>query len=193
MKKLFIFLVFFLSGFVSIGQSIYWKKSKQDFSSNRLSIPKSQQYQIFELDQEAFLRDLSSSKSTEISIPDSNGEFANFLVVEKSSASKKLAEKYPSIKTYRGYKITDPKTRIALTLTGDRLFIATFSKAFEAVQMLAKDTYLFYKQNETQIMSEQFSCGLSAPKHIDPANILSSTNSRFFGTSQTKKNKNKGI
>lgn len=192
MKKLCIFLVFFLSGLVTTGQSIYWKKSKQDFSSNRLTGGKSQEYQVFELDQKALLRDLSSSKSTEISIPNSKGEFEKFLVVEKGSASKKLAEKYPSIKTFRGYKIADPKTRIALTLTDDRLFITTFSEAAEAVQMLAKDTYLFYKQNETQIMSEQISCGVSAPNQADPANILTSTNSRLNVTSQTAKNKTEG-
>ena len=160
MKKILFTLSIILCGLTSYGQSIYWKKSTQNFSNNKVVQAETEQYQIFELDLKALQSQLSSGKATQLSMPTSQGSFEDYLVEEKSSMAKELALKYPAIKTYQGYKISDPKSRIALTLNSTRIYLYEFSHALEGMRMLSANTYMFYKISGNQSMSEPISCGV---------------------------------
>uniref|UniRef100_UPI004048DE61 reprolysin-like metallopeptidase n=1 Tax=Algoriphagus sp. TaxID=1872435 RepID=UPI004048DE61 len=112
---------------------------------------------------------------------------------EKESMAKELAKKYPAIKTYQGYKISDPKSRIALTLTSDRIYLYAFSEASEGMRMLATDTYMFYKISGNQGRSEGISCGVTSDDQLAPADQPTTLGNRLDVTSQTARNKVEGI
>jgi hypothetical protein len=193
MKKILFTLSIILYGLTSHGQSSYWKKSNQNFSNNKIVQAETEQYQILELDQKALQRILSSGKETKIGMPNSQGGIEDFLVVEKESISKELAKKYPAIKTYQGYKISDPKSRIALTLNSTRIYLYQFSDALEEMRMLSTNTYMFYKISGNQSMSEPISCGV--PLADKPAPVVQPTTigNRTDFTGQNAKNKVEGV
>ena len=193
MKKILFTLCIILSGLTSYGQSTYWKKSNQNFSNNKIVQAETEQYQIFELDQIALKRLLSSGKETQISMPNSQGGMEDFLVVEKESISKELAQKYPAIKTYQGYKVSDPQSRIALTMTSSRLYLYEFSGASEGMRMLTENTYMFYKISWNQSMSEGISCGVPSNAQIPLPDLTSPSGNRLDLTSQTTRNKVEGV
>lgn len=193
MKKILFTLSIILCGLTSYGQSTYWKKSTQNFSNNKMVQAETEQYQILELDQIALQRILASGKETQISMPNSQGGREDFLVVEKENISKELAKKYPAIKTYQGYKVSDPQSRIALTLTSTRLFLYAFSEASEGMKMLSTNTYMFYKISGNQSLSEGISCGVPATDQIPLPDLTSPSGNRLDLTSQTTRNKAEGV
>lgn len=193
MKKILFTLSIILCGLTSYGQSTYWKKSTQNFSNNKIVQAETEQYQILELDQIALQRILSSGKETKISMPNSKGGMEDFLVVEKVSISKELADKYPAIKTYQGYKVSDPQSRIALTMTSTRLYLYEFSGASEGMRMLSTNTYMFYKISGNQSMSEGISCGVPSTDQIPLPDLTSPSGNRLDLTSQTTRNKVEGV
>jgi hypothetical protein len=193
MKKILFTLCLILCGLTSYGQSTYWKKSTQNFSNNKVVQAETEQYQIFELDLKVLQRELSSGKETRLSMPTSQGSFEDYVVEEKSSMAKELAEKYPAIKTYQGYKISDPKNRIALTLTSTQIFLYAFSEASEGMRMLSTNTYMFYKISGNQILSEGISCGVPASDLSTPADQTTPSGNRLDLSSQTARNKVEGV
>jgi|GEM_PF-1365987 len=193
MKKSLFALVFILCGLTSYGQSTYWKKSTQNFSTNKVVQAETEQYQIFELDQKTLQRQLSSGKAIRLSMPTSQGGFEVYMVEERESMAKELAKKYPAIKSYQGYKISDPQTRIALTLTSDRIFLYAFSEASEGMRMLSKNTYMFYKISGNERMSEGVSCGVPPADLLTPADQPSTSGNRLDINSQTARNKVEGV
>jgi hypothetical protein len=193
MKKILFTLSILLSGLTSYGQSTYWKKSTQNFSSNKVVQAETEPYQIFELDQKVLQRQLSSGKATQLSMPTSQGSFEDYIIEEKESMAKELAKKYPAIKTYQGYKISDPKSRIALTLTSSRIFLYAFSEASEGMRMLSTNTYMFYKISGNQILSEQISCGVPSDNQSTPADQASPSGNRLDLTGQSARNKVEGV
>ncbi|MFT7363534.1 MAG: hypothetical protein ACI9UV_001737, partial [Algoriphagus sp.] len=193
MKKSLFALIFLLCGFTSYGQVAYWKKSTQNFSNNKVIQAENEPYQIFELDQKTLQRELSSGKTIRLRMPTSQGGFEDYLVEEKESMAKELAKKYPAIKTYQGYKISDPKSRIALTLTSDRIYLYAFSEASEGMRMLSTNTYIFYKISGNQRMSEGISCGVPPADQPAPAQQPNTIGNRLDVTSETTRNKVEGI
>lgn len=193
MKKILFTLSIIFCGMTSYGQSNYWKKSNQNFSNNKIVQAETERYQILELDQKALQRALSSGKETQISMPNSQGGMENYLVVEKVSVSPELAEKYPAIKTYQGYKISDPKSRIALTLNSTRIYLYEFSDALEGMRMLSTNTYMFYKISGNQSMSEPISCGVPPADLPAPAVPPTSIGNRTDFTGQNERNKVEGV
>jgi hypothetical protein len=193
MKKSLFALIFLLCGFTSYGQVAYWKKSTQNFSNNKVIQAENEPYQIFELDQKTLQRELSSGKTIRLRMPTSQGGFEDYLVEEKESMAKELAKKYPAIKTYQGYKISDPKSRIALTLTSDRIYLYAFSEASEGMRMLSTNTYIFYKISGNQRMSEGISCGVPPADQPAPAQQPTTIGNRLDVTSETTRNKVEGI
>jgi len=193
MKKIVFLLSLLCFGFASVAQSTYWKKSTQNFYNNKVVQTETEPYQIFELDQNTLQRQLSSGKTSQLSMPTSQGIFEDYLVEEKQSMAKELAQKYPAFKTYQGYKISDPKSRIALTLTGDRIYLYAFSEASEGMRMLSTDTYMFYKISGNQSRSEDISCGVPLADPPATADQPTTLGSRLEVTSQTARNKVEGI
>jgi hypothetical protein len=193
MKKILFALCLILCGLTSYGQSTYWKKSTQNFSNNKVVQAETEQYQIFELDLKVLQRELFSGKATRLSMPTSQGSFEDYLVEEKSSMAKELAEKYPTIKTYQGYKISDPKNRIALTLTSDRIFLYAFSEASEGMRMLSTNTYMFFKISGNQTLSEGISCGVIREPQPTSADQAIPSGNRLDLTNQTARNKVEGV
>jgi len=193
MKKILFTLSIILCGLTSYGQSTYWKKSTQNFSNNKIVQAETQPYQIFELNQKALQWQLSSGKATRLSMPTSQGSFEDYLVEEKESISKELAKKYPAIKTYQGYKISDPKSRIALTLASNGIYLYAFSEASEGMRMLSSNTYMFYKISGNQTLLEQFSCGVLSDNRSIPADQTTPSGDRLDISSQTARNKVEGV
>ncbi len=193
MKKILFTICLILCGLISYGQSAYWKKSTQNFNNNKVVQAETEQYQIFELDLKLLQRELSSGKETRLRMPTSQGSFEEFVVVEKSSISQELAEKYPAIKSYQGYQISDPKSRIALTLTNERIYLYAFSEASEGMRMLSPNTYMFYKISGNQTLSEHISCGVIRDPQPLSADLAVPSGNRLDLTSQTARNKVEGV
>ena len=193
MKKILFTLSIILCGLTSYGQSTYWKKSTQNFSNNKVVQAETEQYQIFELDLKVLQRELSSGKETRLSMPTSQGSFEDFMVVEKSSIAQELAKKYPAIKTYQGYKISDPKSRIALTLSSNGIYLYAFSEASEGMRVLSPNTYVFYKISGKQTLLEHISCGVIREPQPTSADQTIPSGNRLDLTNQNARNKVEGV
>jgi len=109
-------------------QSFYWEKIKiipseknsflKNFNENK--------YQVFSLDLDKLKAQLdgvpsrnniSSSSMAEIYFPDNNGGMERFQVSETSTLAPEIALKYPNIKTYIGFSLDNPGTRIRFSIT----------------------------------------------------------------------------
>ena len=104
-------------------QSFYWEKIKIT-PSEKTSFLKNfneNKYQVFSLDLDKLKAQLegapsrnniSSSSMAEIYFPDNNGGMERFQVSETSTLAPEIALKYPNIKTYIGFSLDNPGTRI---------------------------------------------------------------------------------
>ena len=109
-------------------QSFYWEKIKiipseknsflKNFNENK--------YQVFSLDLDKLKAQLdgvpsrnniSSSSMAEIYFPDNNGGMERFQVSETSTLAPEIALKYPNIKTYIGFSLDNPGSRIRFSIT----------------------------------------------------------------------------
>ena len=109
-------------------QSFYWEKIKIT-PSEKTSFLKNfneNKYQVFSLDLDKLKAQLegvpsrnniSSSSMSEIYFPDNNGDMERFQVSETSTLAPEIALKYPNIKTYIGFSLDNPGTRIRFSIT----------------------------------------------------------------------------
>ena len=128
MKKSLLTIIFYSIFMTGFTQSFYWEKIKiipseknsflKNFNENK--------YQVFSLDLDKLKAQLdgvpsrnniSSSSMAEIYFPDNNGGMERFQVSETSTLAPEIALKYPNIKTYIGFSLDNPGTRIRFSIT----------------------------------------------------------------------------
>jgi len=63
------------------------------------------------------VKELSDDKIKKVVFPNHLGEFNTYEVSEKFNLNKKLARKYPNIKSYRGFNVNNKKDRIAFSIS----------------------------------------------------------------------------
>src|SRR5690606_13878169 len=59
----------------------------------------------------------TKGNNTIVSVPGENGKLESFHVFEASVFSPELAEKFPDIKSYVGYSLENPGTRIRMSVS----------------------------------------------------------------------------
>ncbi|MEO9661147.1 MAG: hypothetical protein ABJG16_08030, partial [Maribacter dokdonensis] len=104
LRLVFTITIVFLS-FSGVAQSTYWKNTELNGAAKRLSKQrlKVNKSKAFKLDQEQFTKVLNDGKSSKIVyFPNELGEIIPFLVEDAHLFAKGLAEKYPSIKSFKG-------------------------------------------------------------------------------------------
>ena len=102
-----------------------------------------------------------------ISFPDQTGELAAFHITETPVFAPELAAKYPEIRSFRGYKISDPAVEIRFSLSHrgvQSMVIDPRNKRHVFLQKLSPDTdtYISYKRQEDQLYSSKFVCDTKA-------------------------------
>jgi len=128
MKKSLLTIIFYSIFMTGFTQSFYWEKIKI-IPSEKTSFLKNfneNKYQVFSLDLDKLKAQLdgvpsrnniSSSSMAEIYFPDNNGGMERFQVSETSTLAPEIALKYPNIKTYIGFSLDNPGTRIRFSIT----------------------------------------------------------------------------
>ena len=141
---------------------------------------------------------LSKSEYLLISLPNNIGGFDEYKVVETSIMPQKLSDKYPSIRTYKGYMSNDLTTTIRFSITnfgihgmsisGNRptLFIEPAEKVYNSKfilhQAYNKNDISSDKENSFECLSEA-----NGTKKFDYSNEISSTESIFNTESNDSK------
>ncbi|MDR6302087.1 zinc-dependent metalloprotease [Mesonia maritima] len=170
MKKILFLSVFFCS-FLLQAQTSFWQKVKVNKEEVKESLAKVNLENSYTLNLEGLRSKLlkAPKKSFEtnnlgegvvVSFPNITGELENFRVIEVSNFSKELAEKYPSIKSYRGSSVENPSKRISISLSESRIKAIYFSEAKTSlIEPIAKKskTYVVYDKNALSIKND-FEC-----------------------------------
>ncbi len=160
MMKHLIIIILGMTVFSANGQSL-WKKSNIDQyrsapDEDKLVIPAA--YHAYELDFEGIVSELynapkenldsRSEQGLEISLPVANGGFETFEVYYAPVMAPKLAEKYSTIRSYKGYSTSDSGKNIRLDVGPYGLHAAIHGvDGIEYIDPYAKgnkDQYLVY-------------------------------------------------
>ncbi|APQ17678.1 zinc-dependent metalloprotease [Maribacter hydrothermalis] len=163
LRLVFSFSILFLS-FYGVAQSTYWKNTElngraKQFSKQRLQVNKGK---AFVLNQELFIQALTANKNSNvIYFPNEEGILIEFRVQEASVFSEKLAEKYPSIKSYKGVAVHDPTKQVRFSVSNKGIQSMT-SVAGENgslfMQKSVDDTYVLYRRTEQEKSDIDFVC-----------------------------------
>ena len=181
----------------------YWSIEKnpviQNQETNQINIKDNPKY-ILDVDilNQYVNQSLSKSEYLLISLPNNIGGFDEYEVVETSIMPQKLADKYSSIRTYKGYMSNDLTTTIRFSITnfgihgmsisGNRptLFIEPAEKAYNSKfilhQAYNKNDISDDKENSFECLSEA-----NGTKKFDYSNKISSTESIFNPESNDSK------
>ena len=127
---------------------------------------------VYVLDTEQFQKTVAGpgfakEREREISFPDQTGEIAVFRVAETPVLAPELAAKYPEIRSFTGYKISDPAVEIRFSLSHrgvQSMVIDPRNKRHVFLQKVSQetDTYISYKRQEDQLYSSKFVCSTKA-------------------------------
>ena len=154
-------LALILIGFSVFGQNNKWKKSISSGNLNGISMQDldSKYFEIYELDFVSLKQSLRNAplrgetnqvSNTIISVPNEQGDFESFRIVEAPVFSPELSEKYPEIKSYLGFGVSSSGSRIRLSvsLQGISTMISYLDKPTVFMQRVHGDTnkYIVYNR-----------------------------------------------
>tara|TARA_R110002073_G_scaffold313380_2_gene485261 strand:+ start:27796 stop:30090 length:2295 start_codon:yes stop_codon:yes gene_type:complete len=169
------FKVALLSLFVSFSlsaQDSYWtldtdKETKigKKSTQNNTNLD-AEKYQIFTLDVNALKTELkkgvTSKSSPVISFPNQYGELETFSVVETHVLAPHVAAKFPNIKTYIGYGIDNPGSRIRFSVSpqGVQTMTSYIDKpaVFTVPQGKNTTSYISYDKSARKEYVKDFQC-----------------------------------
>ena len=104
-----------------------------------------------------------SQKSSEtlIKFPNNKGEFSNYRIVENSSLSPELQQKYPSIKSYVGYNVDQPSEIINFSFSPQFGLYGSITNGEKTtlIDPYQKDklSYIIYDKNDL-VKSKDYNC-----------------------------------
>ncbi|MDO1513268.1 zinc-dependent metalloprotease family protein [Maribacter confluentis] len=163
LRLVFSITIVFLS-FSGVAQSTYWEKTElstanKQISKQRLQVEKGK---AFVLNKTLFTQALmSNKKSNVIYFPDEQGNQIPFRVEEIPLFSKTLAQKYPSIKSYKGTAIDRAGLQVRFSVSPKGVQ-SMFNKVGEEeslfMQQTKDDTYILYRRTEQSKSDLQFIC-----------------------------------
>ena len=134
-------------------------------SQNNTSLNK-ENYKIFTLDINGFKselqRGIASKSSPVVSFPNQYGEIESFSVVETQVLAPEIAIKHPNIKTYIGYGIDYPGSRIRFTVSpqGVQTMTSYIDKpaVFTVPQGKNTTSYISYDRSARKDFVKDFEC-----------------------------------
>ena len=162
--KYTIFFITFLTCFFSNGQNNYWTKSKISLSKQVLSKKNAitNNYAVYQLDEQGFKNSLKADNNSHIVyFPNQEGTLIKFQVQEKSNLAPALAAKYTSIKSFRGFAVSDKNLSISFTLSNSGVSALLMSHSNESpvsVTKISGNQYLSYTTKETDNKLEEGNC-----------------------------------
>ncbi len=171
LRLLFSITIVFLS-FYGSAQSNYWK---QEVSTSRINTSFSKKFKIntgktFSLDSNNFRASLKASATSKnatatVYLPNEQGKQEAFIVKESSVLSPTLAAKYPNIKSYIGYSITNPedKVRFSVSHKGITSMVVHGNNSGNTyIENVEGDTYVTYKRDNANKTEKDFICNTKA-------------------------------
>ncbi|MBP0902660.1 reprolysin-like metallopeptidase [Mariniflexile gromovii] len=199
-------IAMFLAIFSVSSQNSSWKKTETIKDSkiiSKLNLDKNK-VQVFELNTASLkesLTDVTSrnsktkEKATTISIPGEAGNLETFQIYEASTFSPDLAAKYPNIKSYVGVSLSNPGTRLRMSVSpqGTQTMITYLDKPSVFMQPTSKGSneYILYSKkdknktaficNTINELSENFnkSTGLTSKMAINEGGANNKTLQKF--------------
>ena len=105
----------------------------------------------------------TSQKNSEtlIKFPNNKGEFSNYRIVENSSLSPELQQKYPSIKSYVGYNVDHPSEIINFSFSPQFGLYGSITSEEKTtlIDPYQKDklSYIIYDKNDL-VKSKDYTC-----------------------------------
>jgi len=172
MKKVLSFALISVSlaGFAQTGK--LWKKTT---ISNKSTVEESKQFfknpSLYALDYTALKNTLQGApKSTEyvkskiiVSFPDSNGEFEDFRIYEKSNFEPALQAKYTDIRSYVGESVFgNSKIYFSVSPLGLSTMEMHSDKTMDIIEPYATDlsSYVVFKRTDDKGIAKEFECKL---------------------------------
>jgi hypothetical protein len=157
-------LVAILTCSLLTAQNSYWTKGKIRISKqvlNKKNI-KENSYSVYQLDDQAFRNSLNaSSKTSVVYFPNQEGVLIKFQVQEKSNMAPALAAKYASIKSYRGFAVSNKSLIISFTMSNNGLSALLTSHSNEravSIIKLSGKQYISFNSVESKNKIEAFNC-----------------------------------
>jgi subtilisin-like proprotein convertase family protein len=180
-KNLFYPLVLVLLTSLSFGQNSVWQKitPSQLDRATRLSSLNKDHYETYQLNLEGFKSQLTgvvergtaaaSSNQTIVSFPNESGNLEQFKVFEAPLLSPELALQFPNIKTYVGFSIENPGTRVRFSITpqGVQSMVTSVDKANTFLVPLNRNgnnQYIAYNKQSRANLVKEFEC--STPNEV---------------------------
>ena len=113
--------------------------------------------------QAAPLRGKSNSmSSTIIDVPTFNGDYEEFRIYEAQILSSSLAEQYPDIKSYVGFGVVNPQTRLSMSVSpnGVQTMISYVGKEAVFMQPIThgSNAYIVYTKSSRGFYEDEFVC-----------------------------------
>ncbi len=171
LRLVFSITILFLS-FYGSAQSKYWtstttEKATAEKGMKRLEIRNGQQFSLDKASLSKALKTISYTKknSKTIYFPDIDGKLVGFNVRETPVMAAELSAKYPSIKSYTGYRIDkrEDKIRFSVSHNGVQAMIVHGSgKGNTFMQKLDGSDYIVYNRDSFQKREVDFICSTTA-------------------------------
>lgn len=133
--------------------------------------------------QAAPLRGASNSISTTIiEVPTFDGQFEQFRIYESQILAPSMAAQFPDIKSYVGYGIKDPKTRLSMSVSpmGVQTMISYIGKETVFMQPITHSSsdYIVYRKSSRGYYEDQFVCSTIDEVASDSKHRLVTDNQR---------------
>ncbi len=167
LRLVFAITIAFLS-FSGYAQKTYWQ---QEITPNKLSENFSNRFKVsqgklFTFDEQQFKNELkelgvTSKGSKTIYFPNMQGKLIAFRVVETPVLSPDLSLKYPNIKSYSGYAVTDSKVKIRFSVSHKGVQSMMVNADEASTVFLQKDAgnkYVLYKRDPNGKREANFIC-----------------------------------
>ncbi|WP_027077217.1 zinc-dependent metalloprotease [Maribacter antarcticus] len=169
------------ASFYGAAQTTYWKdtdltRTEERASLERFVIEKASAYTLDEVRFKNQLTSVSKARSRAgvVYFPDANGKHIPFEVVEASTFSEALAQKYPNIKSYKGTSVLNDGKRIRFSVShkGIHSMMSTAGNGGSVfMEKGLKGKYILYDAKD-RATKEAFVCKTS-PEIANMGNALS--------------------
>ena len=164
----------FIFCFTGIAQQAIWQPASKpdEMKVEFLSGKELKSARVYQLNQDkllATLTDMGLPKNKEhlVKFPDQYGSLETFRIRESSVFSPDLAAKYPNIRSYRGYKVSDPATQIWFSISHrgvQSMIMDPGQRKHLFLQKIEddKDTYISYYRDGEVLGASKFVCDTRA-------------------------------
>ncbi|MEO9571261.1 MAG: zinc-dependent metalloprotease family protein [Polaribacter sp.] len=193
MKSKLFLLLFFIAFFTS-KESMYGQELLKKIDRNTTVFRDSELYkkknfpskfELISIDEKSlnsFVNTKAKTVYRTIKLPNSKGEFSNFVINEISNFSETLSEKYPSIKSYSAQGIDDPTAVAKISVGSDGFHAVVYSGVEETLYIdpYSKDnkTLITYAKNDLEINKDDFTCHVEevSKRNIVQNNLMKNAN-----------------